>query len=115
MKLLTETWESAASFFHQVAGLHDSTVEEIRVLPYVGRCILVLHDVYRHTAEEGFVVEYQRLFIEMDEAKVSRMEKAIELLGFDIIDAKLFPDSLWISTSAGSLTFQFKGLRFLLP
>ena len=115
MKILTQTWDEAVAFFHQVAGLHDATVEEIRVPSDFGSCILVLKDVYRHSVQEGFVVAYQKLFVEMTEAKVKTNVKTIELSEYDIADAELIPGFLWISTMAGSMAVQFTGIRFLLP
>jgi len=114
VNILTQTWDEAVAFFHQVAGLHDSTVEEIRVPSDFGSCILVLTDVYRHTVQDGFVVTYNKLYVEMAEATVKTNVKTVELLEYDIVDAELMPGLLWISTMAGSMAVQFREIRFLL-
>jgi hypothetical protein len=115
MKSLTKTWPEATAFFDSVIGLHDSTIEEVQVALDQKRCVLVLGEVSRHASEGGFALAYESLHVEMLGCSFSGPQSISHYLGHDIVDAELSPGSLWIKSSAGSLSFTFDSLSFQLP
>jgi hypothetical protein len=115
MKYLTNTWPEAVAFFESVVGLHDAIIEEVQVLPIVNVCTLVLSDVCQHSVKSGFSVAYERLHVEMVEASGPTAELADRCVGYDIADAELLQGELWVKTLAGSISFQFRIIRFVEP
>lgn len=115
MKQLTETWLEATTFFNSVIGLHDSTIDEVSIVPGQSKCTLVLSDVYCHSEELGFYLAHKYLLVEMLGISSLTPKQADGLIGYDILDAELFAGSLWINTLAGNISFQFVSIRFLSP
>ena len=74
-----------------------------------------LGDVYKVSDLETLIPAYDGLLVEMSGSRILQPERVPELLGYDIVSAELLPHSLWISTIAGSLTFQFEEIWFSLP
>ena len=112
---LTGSWAEAVTFFHKMVALHDSTIEAIECSPDNARCTVLLNEVYGRSSEHGLSLAYKFLYVELTGARIDKPNMVAHVLGQDIVLAELRPGSLWISTIAGSLTFQFHTISFGVP
>jgi hypothetical protein len=115
MRKLTETWQDASVLFDDLIGLHDATIYAIRFTPNERQCTLVLSEVQKFSEATGFQTAHNTLLAKMHGANLVDSQKAEELVGYDVVKAELLPDSLWISTLAGSLLIRFEKISFELP
>ena len=112
---LTESWGEAVTFFHKMIALHDSTIEAIEFVQDKARCTILINEVYGRSGEHCLSLAYKFLYVKLTGARIDKPNMVANVLGQDIVLAELRPGSLWISTIAGSLTFQFDTISFGVP